>query len=400
MDFFVEQGITDQAVQALVRNKYGERARIMSRKEVRTGGFLGLFQKTAIEVSGYYAHTPVRPAARAVQNPEEERKKILQAARADESPAGDAANLSAVLREIRDLKQVVAEKDHAAVLPDSIRSLEKLLQDNDFSIGYADEIIRRARGELTMEELDDFDLVAGRVAGWIAETVRIHPWDANTSRPRVFSLVGPTGVGKTTTIAKLAAMYGAVADPPYDVRMITIDSYRIGAMQQIQKYGEIMNIPVSVVETRAEMQKQLALSRDADFVFIDTIGKSPRDFGRLAEVHELVSAAGGEIHLAVSATTKGADLREILRQFEPFGYDGVVVTKLDETANIGNIVSAMHEKRKSVSFITDGQRVPQDLERARVESFMKRLHGFPVNRRELEIQYDGTPEQIDRGYEE
>jgi len=76
------------------------------------------------------------------------------------------------------------------------------------------------------------------------------------------------------------------------------------------------------------------------------------------------------------------------------------VTKLDETANIGNIVSAMHEKRKSVSFITDGQRVPQDLERARVESFMKRLHGFPVNRRELEIQYDGTSEQIDRGYEE
>ena len=207
-------------------------------------------------------------------------------------------------------------------------------------------------------------------------------------------------MGKTTTIAKLAAMYGAVADPSYDVRILTIDSYRIGALQQIQKYGEIMNIPVSVVETRAEMQKQLSLSRDADFIFVDTIGKSPRDYGRLAEVHDLVSSAAGEVNLAVSATTKAADLKEIMRQFEPFGYSGVVVTKLDETGNVGNIISALYEMRKSVSFITDGQSVPQDLERARVDNLLKRMHGFPADPGELEVIYDGAREQTDRGYQQ
>jgi flagellar biosynthesis protein FlhF len=193
----------------------------------------------------------------------------------------------------------------------------------------------------------------------------------------VFVLVGPAGVGKTTTIAKLAAMYGAVADPPFDVRILTIDTYRIGALQQIQKYGEIMSIPVHAVESADDMRKQLDIHSDADFIFIDTIGKSPNDFGKLAEVNQMVRSTGGEVHLAVSATTKRSDIEEIIRQFEPFNYQAVVVTKMDETSSVGGIISAIQERQKSVSFVTDGQSVPQDIERARPDSFLRRLHNLP-----------------------
>jgi len=175
-------------------------------------------------------------------------------------------------------------------------------------------------------------------------------------------------------------MYGAVADPAYDVRILTIDSYRIGALQQIQKYGEIMSIPVHPVETVGDMRKHLDLHNDADFIFVDTIGKSPNDLAKLAEVNQLVRSAGGEVHLAVSATTKRSDITDILRQFEPFNYQAVVVTKLDETSSVGGIISALHEKQKSVSFITDGQSVPQDIERAKKETFLARLRDLPVRR--------------------
>jgi flagellar biosynthesis protein FlhF len=162
--------------------------------------------------------------------------------------------------------------------------------------------------------------------------------------------------------------------------VLTIDSYRIGALQQIQKYGEIMNIPVHPVETAADMRKQLDIHHDADFIFVDTIGKSPNDITKLAEVNQLVRSAGGEVHLALSATTKRSDIGEILRQFEPFNYQAVVVTKLDETGSVGGIISALKEKHKSVSFVTDGQRVPQDIERAKIESFLTRLRELPTQR--------------------
>jgi flagellar biosynthesis protein FlhF len=135
------------------------------------------------------------------------------------------------------------------------------------------------------------------------------------------------------------------------------------------------------------MEKQLALNHDADFVFVDTIGKSPNDFAKLADVNRLVRSAGGEVHLAVSATTKRSDIVDILRHFEPFHYQAVVVTKLDETSSVGGVISALSERNQSVSFVTDGQSVPQDIERARRHTFLRRLRDLPVQRRDAETVY-------------
>ncbi len=392
MDYFVEQAPTDQEVQTKIRQKYGDRARILARKEIRTGGVLGLFRRTAVEVTGYCSHAPLKPVQRGTIG--EERTKILEHVRGREGSQktplpeanGKTSNdLESVLTEIRALRETIhsdtsRRSGTGSGEPEALEQLRAVLEDNDFSPAYTRMMVERLRRECTLDELSDFDTIGARVCEWIGETISVYPWKERSRIPHVVVLVGPTGVGKTTTIAKLAAMYGAVADPSYDVRILTIDTYRIGALQQIQKYGEIMSIPVHAVESPEEMRKQLDLHNEADFIFIDTIGKSPSDYGKLAEVNQMVRAAGGEVHLALSATTKRSDIQEIIRQFEPFNYQAVVVTKMDETACVGGIISALHEKQKSVSFLTDGQSVPQDIERARRESFLRRLNDIPGSR--------------------
>jgi flagellar biosynthesis protein FlhF len=203
--------------------------------------------------------------------------------------------------------------------------------------------------------------------------------------------VGPTGVGKTTTIAKLAAIHavGMGGGKPQSVRMITIDNYRIGARQQIETYGGIMGVPVSCVETAEDLRKTIAMYSDADLVLVDTVGKSPRDAVRLAEMQRVLAACGpdAEVHLALSATTKASDMVQIMRQFEPFDYKAIVITKLDETNRIGNAISALAERGKAISYVTNGQSVPQNIERARITRFLMNLEGFHVDRPRLEARY-------------
>jgi len=385
MEYFVEQAASHREAEQKVRAKYGERAKIMHHKTVRLGGFLGLFAREGVEVTGYFSHDPIRPeSVRKQLDLEEEKRKILNAARSDKT-------IDLVLKEIQSIKQRMEEQsappaqqptaDHP-----SIQQIGDLLVQNEFSTRYIAEIISRMRSEFSMEEIEDMDVVSERVVDWIAESIEIHHSQKGTT-PRVFILVGPTGVGKTTSIAKLAAMYGidVKGSTSSSVRILTIDNYRIGAKQQIETYGEIMDIPVSCVESYEDMKKQMALYEDVDYVFVDTIGKSPREFTKLGEMNELLRACGGsaEVHLAMSATTKTSDMHEILRQFEPFGYKSVLVTKLDETSRVGNIISVLHEKQKSVSYITDGQRVPQDISVASIEKLLLNLEGLRINRQRV-----------------
>jgi len=406
MDYFVEQAANDQDVQALIRRKYGDRARILARKEIRTGGVFGLFKRRAIEVTGYCTHAPQTRGVISKTTIGEERRKILAAAGVERlesdrtvsaAPKKDGSatptDFGTLLEEIKSIKDHLNHSGTAVVAggagqePEAVGRIREALEENDFSRRFIEETVGVLRRDCSYDELSDYDHVARHVVRRISDAVEVYPWQERRRSPHIFVLVGPTGVGKTTTIAKLAAMYGAVAEPAYDVRILTIDSYRIGALQQIEKYGEIMNIPVHAVETVDEMEKQLDLNREADFIFVDTIGKSPNDFAKLADVNRLVRSAGGEVHLAVSATTKRSDILDILRHFEPFNYQAVVITKLDETSTVGGVISALQEKQKSVSFVTDGQSVPQDIERAKVHTFLRRLRDIPVDRHGPETEH-------------
>jgi flagellar biosynthesis protein FlhF len=128
-----------------------------------------------------------------------------------------------------------------------------------------------------------------------------------------------------------------------------------------------------------------------DLILIDTIGKSPSDFEKLGEMRRILSACGNisETHLALSATTKASDVENILRQFEPFMYKSIILTKVDETERLGNVLSVLTDKGKPISYITDGQVVPQDIEEAKVVRLLMKLDGFKINRDSLENFFSG-----------
>jgi flagellar biosynthesis protein FlhF len=355
------------------------------------------------------------PAVAPGQDFEEEKRKILAQARSDQA-------LQQVLSELKGIKERLDEgpfpqaraasdaEDH-----DTIRRIDALLALNDFTEGFRQETIARLRRDFSLEALDEVEEVESAALEWIGDSIKLwkasdlgtgpnskpHPDGARAAGPRILALVGPTGVGKTTTIAKLAAIHavGIGGGKPQSVRMITIDNYRIGARQQIETYGGIMGVPVSCVETPEDLRKTIAMYSDADLILVDTVGKSPRDAVRLAEMQRILAACGpgSEIHLALSATTKASDMVQIMRQFEPFDYKAVVITKLDETNRIGNAISALAERGKSLSYVTNGQSVPQNIERARVTRLLMNLEGFHVDRPRLEARYGEESDESDEG---
>ncbi len=390
MQYFTEQAYTHREVREKIRMLYGEKAKILTQRSVRIGGFMGLFTKEGIEMTGYISNDSrvSKPV-----NYNEEKKKILAGVKNEQT-------LDKVLTEIQSIKDSIdSNKNAGSERHQSIIKVEDVLLRNDFSSGFTQEILERMKSELSMEDLDDYNLVQDSVVDWIGEKISIDDTDA-FGGSGIFVLVGPTGVGKTTTIAKLAAVHGVVNNGKRakNIRMVTIDNYRIGARKQIEKYGEIMGIPVSSAETFDDLQKQLTLYSDVDLVLIDTIGKSPKDFKMLAEMREVLDACGSsaEVYLALSATTKVSDAREILKQFESFNFKSVILTKLDETMRCGNIISVLAEKGKSLSFFTDGQGVPQHIEKASVLRLLKNIEGFRINSEHLRKKY-GSVENTETG---
>jgi flagellar biosynthesis protein FlhF len=433
---FVEQGASYAECLQKARMKYGDRARVMNYRTIRIGGiFGGLFSREGVEITGYvsssFSYAAVsgyggsspgigamvrQGSVQAAQQNltgqmsqtgqtldfEEEKRKLLAAAAPTKQP--DPA-LQKLLNDVK----ILTEKIDANVRPPEeehpvLGRLEELFYQNDFSPAYTKTILSRVRKEFSLDALEDYDAVQDRVVIWIGETLRIHPGPPvavqalQRRKPRVLVLVGPTGVGKTTTIAKMAVTFGVNGwgRPPLKVVMITIDGYRIAAREQLEKYGSIMEIPVSYVSDEQELRKTLAFYEDdADLILIDTIGKNPRDAVELGKMKRFLDACGSsaEVHLALAASTKYSDIREILRQFAPFNYRSVVITKLDETTRVGNVISALFADGKEVSYITDGQPVDKHIHRASVVRFLINLEGFRINREEIEAMFPPAGEK-------
>jgi len=388
MQYFTIEAPTPREALEQMRRQYGQDARILTHKSVRRGGMLGLFAREAVEITGYVGRKQKSPVSEAAM--EESRQRILADARKEQS-------LQLILKEIEALKANLNRDngDKTGDKPPGLSRIESILQNNEFTASFVEDIITRIRKEFSLEDLDNFPVLQTQVLDWIGEQIQICPPiqtpETDERRTKVFIVVGPTGVGKTTTIAKLAAVFGVggTSSTSPKVRIVTIDNYRIAALRQIETYAEIMRIPVSCVESAGEFKSFLAMADGTGLILVDTIGRSPRDLAKLAEMKDVLDAAGtrSEIHLAVSATTKASDVEEILKTFEPFKYKAVILTKLDETLRIGNILSVLAASRKPISYIADGQSVPQDIEQASVLRLLMNLDGFHINRERLEKRF-------------
>jgi flagellar biosynthesis protein FlhF len=401
--YFSERGNSHIEVIERIHDKYGDRANIQIQKTIPAPGLLGLFGKVQYEYRGYLRNGE---ETRAVQkNRDNDTKAAILAAAGKNLPiatdsAGDnlqtqsleigsEERLGEVLQEIRDLKgQLTISASTPPPEPFPILAeLSTILEENDFDRNYIKGILDSLRRNHSAADLDNRSSIHHDAAKLVADSISYFEKDL-TDGPRIFVLVGPTGVGKTTTIAKLAAVHG-LSGGGSDVRIITVDSFRIGARAQVETYGEIMGIPVKAVDDYDDLRRQIALASEADLILVDTIGKSPRDTEKIEEMRTLLSACGdhAEVHLALSATTKTADLKEIMEQFQSFSYQSVVLTKLDETSRVGNLVSAISSTGIPLSYLTDGQSVPVDIAVASPLRLLSRLRGLDYDQSILDEQY-------------
>ncbi|KAF0219398.1 MAG: flagellar biosynthesis protein [Geobacteraceae bacterium] len=178
--------------------------------------------------------------------------------------------------------------------------------------------------------------------------------------PRIMALVGPTGVGKTTTTAKLAAMYAMTKGA--SVALVTTDNFRVGAFEQLKTYSKIMGVPLEIASTPKELAKAIENHSDKDMILIDTAGRSPKDQEKLEELKAfLESGLPIETHLCLSATTKDKELNEIVARFGILPISRLLFTKLDETESLGCIVNVHLRSKFQLSYFTNGQMVPEDI---------------------------------------
>ena len=182
------------------------------------------------------------------------------------------------------------------------------------------------------------------------------------NKPRLISLIGPTGVGKTTTIAKLAAR--AKINERLRVGLVTLDTFRIAAIDQLEKYAEIIGLPMAVASQPQELREVIDefREREVDLVFIDSAGRSHRDEIKMAELRAFMSVLPEvEVQLVLSTTTHGTTLENVASRFAGIGFDRVILTKVDESVSFGALVKTLLTIARPVSFLTDGQNVPDDI---------------------------------------
>ena len=188
----------------------------------------------------------------------------------------------------------------------------------------------------------------------------------------VIALVGPTGAGKTTTIAKLAAAY-ADRHNPRDVALVTTDTVRVGGREQLHSYGRQLGIAVHEADSDVRLAQTLERLRDYKLVLIDTAGMGQRDRNLVGQLNWL--RAAGQVHtlLVLPANSHFGDLDEVVRRFSGAQPHGVVLTKVDETGRLGSALSVIVDHQLPMAWITDGQRVPDDLHRASAPNLVLRL---------------------------
>ena len=195
-----------------------------------------------------------------------------------------------------------------------------------------------------------------------AELTRVRDplWGEQSGGKKRVALLGPTGVGKTTTVAKLAANYLSRVSPR--VALVTVDNYRIAAVEQLRVYAEIMNVPLEVVTTPEEISSKLARHEDKDLILVDTAGRSPQDEASLRELSAFLSPGTGvENLLLLSASTKEQDMQRSIESFKTLGLNGLAFTKMDECEEYGALFNIHFRNEFPLSYFTTGQKVPEDL---------------------------------------
>jgi len=254
-----------------------------------------------------------------------------------------------------------------------ISEVKALFMKKGISARWLDEMFHTLIGTEVVEEKS---LLVSYLLEEIDEALKIQEEDLST--PKVMMLVGPTGVGKTTTIAKLAARYAYLLDKPYKVALLNLDSYKVGAIEQLEHYADIMQIEHLTVSSVEGFKEKLEALAEYDVILIDTAGMSPYDTQKFIRTVEFVNTESErkiEVDLVLSATVKYEDMEDIYKNFSFLNLDSVIISKFDETKHFGTLLNFMLLYKLPMSYFSVGQEVPDDLLLANKEYLLERFIG-------------------------
>jgi flagellar biosynthesis protein FlhF len=267
------------------------------------------------------------------------------------------ARMDDIIGEISDLKKSLRSLSHA--LPSRTQDfgggLFAEMVTHGISHELADHLITTAaKGKPTPSELRD------RVRRLLSDQLITAPPAELSAKARIVSIfVGPTGVGKTTTIAKIAGH--ASIRLKKKVALISTDMARVGGQEQLNRFGELLGVPAYGCADISTLKSVVASLDDRDLVLIDTAGSSPSDLARLSKLENVISSVGAKVHLVMSATTRSEDVAKIVSRFQRCSPTSAIITKIDETDAKGSFVGDLLRNELAVSYLTNGQRVPEDL---------------------------------------
>jgi flagellar biosynthesis protein FlhF len=394
MDIKTYRAKTMRDALELVRRELGPTASVLHTREVNGGPLRRLVFGRKYEVAAsatmnvpsrlpesfaepegeYSFHSPVAAAYESVATPAEVDVDYRSRYRDDfrRQVAGQLDELHAMVEKLCEHAASAPAHD----LPESLFHVFTSLIEADVDETTVRDWIDRLRGEGVPRSLDDAAVVMNRVAEYLEAQISVSgPIAIDANKCRVVALVGPTGVGKTTTIAKLAANYRL--REKRRVGLITVDTYRVAAVEQLRTYADIIDLPMEVVATPREMREAVARMNHLDLVLMDTAGRSPRDEVRIQELKSMLTEAEpDEVHLVLSSTAGAKSLINTAERFADVGTTSLLMTKLDEAHSLGHLVSVVQSVPLSVSYLTDGQNVPDDIQVARSGAMASMLLGM------------------------
>lgn len=410
-------GKTEEEAISLARADLGEGMSIMNTKEVNPHGIFKFFRKPSFEVTAAIDEIQKEenktvkkddempdfgklqqalndkqfapaPDSKAAQK-EAERERLLKSSQIlgdePEEDKEDSSGIEQKLNTLQDLleKQMIMsreeEKDEKERVVDKNQAyldlIRKQLMQNEVEESYVNQIIEEIEGTLGPNSTLD-NILAGVYQKIVLKIGSPRLIDLKTKYTKYIFFIGPTGVGKTTTIAKIASMMKLANKS--NVALVTSDTYRIAAVEQLKVYANILGIPLNVVYAAEELEKLKDEQNGYDLVLVDTAGRSHNNEEQKEDIVRLlktVPESEREIFLVLSATTKYQDLVRITSVYSEICRYNLIFTKLDETDKIGNIFNIHILTGAPLSYVTEGQNVPNDISKIDAQKIAKQLLG-------------------------
>ena len=388
------QGKTETEAMMKAKEDLGSNAVIMNIKTTKRKGLFGFFKTPEVEVTAAIEEENVSQAVKEVSRLSESIEKVKKEEEQKDSgkPLGQDTQpieTGAIEEKLDSLQNLLEKQLHKGKEEKEeeqeqqknenelfIKMVYNTLLEHDVDERYANQLIDEVEKGLKKDMGIDYVLsnIYQKMVLKMGEPALI---DVKASQRQTVFFVGPTGVGKTTTIAKIASKYSLTEK--CKVALLTADTYRIAAAEQLRTYANILNVPFKVIYTAEDLAGAIEEFKDYDLILVDTAGHSHQNEGQIEDLKKLIAGVPEEIskqvYLVLSATTKYKDLLKITDAYKDIMEYRLLFTKIDETTSIGNIFNIRQYTKAPLSYIANGQNVPDDIEQISPQRIVKKLLG-------------------------